>query len=41
MIAQSDRQGMDWFEAGRERAGTMLWTEDWWVTSQLCAVAVL
>ena len=29
MIAQSDRQGMDWFEAGRLRAGTMLWTEDW------------
>ena len=29
MIAQSDRQGMDWFEAGRLRAGTMMWTEDW------------
>jgi hypothetical protein len=29
MVAQSDRQGMDWFEAGRLRAGTMLWTEDW------------
>ena len=27
LVKQSDRQGMDWFEAGRYRAGTMLWTE--------------
>jgi hypothetical protein len=26
---QQAHGGMDWFEAGRYRAGTMIWTEDW------------
>ena len=25
----ADRGGMDWMEAGRYKAGSMLWTEDW------------
>jgi hypothetical protein len=36
-ISKADRGGMDWNEAGRARAGTALWTEDWFgedMTSQ-------
>jgi hypothetical protein len=36
-ISKADRGGMDWGEAGRARAGTALWTEDWFgedMTSQ-------
>jgi hypothetical protein len=28
----TDCGGLDWFEAGRIGAGTMMWSEDWWVT---------
>eukprot|EP01043_Picozoa_sp_COSAG02_P041179 COSAG02_NODE_3394_length_6814_cov_8.672971_2_plen_1115_part_00 len=29
----ADRGGMDWMEAGRYKAGSMLWTEDWFAES--------
>jgi hypothetical protein len=31
----ADCGGLDWFEAGRVGAGTMMWTEDWWVARSL------
>jgi hypothetical protein len=31
---KADYGSMDWFEAGRLRAGTMLWTEDWFGDSK-------
>ena len=34
MVTQgADRGGMDWMEAGRYKAGSMLWTEDWFAES--------
>jgi hypothetical protein len=31
----SDRGGMDWMEAGRFKAGSMLWTEDWFAVRRV------